>query len=246
MKAVLIDDEPHNIENLQLLLQQHCPDIEISGTAANADAGVAMIRQLKPELVFLDIQMPGKNGFDLLQSLTDYDFHIIFVTAFDQFALQAIKFSAIDYLLKPVDPAELRSAVQKAVDKHNERKRNLRVENLLSTIKEGQDRDTHRIALQTQQEIRFVPINSILRCESANNYTRFYLLTGDKIITSRPIYEYEELLNNYGFFRPHQSHLVNKRFLRSFVKSDGGYLVLEDGSQVPVSRAKKEEIRNLF
>ncbi|MEJ0105264.1 MAG: LytTR family DNA-binding domain-containing protein [Bacteroidota bacterium] len=246
INAIIIDDEQNNIDNLQKLLQKYCPEVTIAATALNADRGKQIILQQTPDLVFLDIQMPGKNGFDLLKSLNTYSFEIIFVTAFDKYGIQAVKFAAIDYLLKPIDIEELKSAVNKAIEKIHQRKQNHQLENLLRLLRQNQQRDEHRIALPAAKEIRFVKTQDIIRCESSNNYTTFFLLNGEKLIVSKPIYEYEELLSDYGFIRCHQSHLVNKKFIKSWVKEDGGYLLLEDNSQLPISRQKKEEIKALL
>jgi two-component system LytT family response regulator len=240
LQAVLIDDEQNNLHNLAQLLATWCPEVEVIATAMNADDGKQLILQHRPDLVFLDIQMPGKNGFDLLQSLTSYDFEVIFVTAYDQYGIQAVKFAAVDYLLKPVHIDELQAAVKKAVAKSAYKKQNGRLENLIHLLQQKQDKDEHRIALSTGKETRFILTQHIVRCESTNNYTHFYLADGEKLVVSKPIYEYEELLANYGFIRCHQSHLVNKRYIKSWVKEDGGYLLLQHGAQVPVSRQKRD------
>jgi two-component system LytT family response regulator len=246
INAVIIDDEQNNIDNLRLLLSKHCPDVRVTGDASNATEGAQLIRQSSPDLVFLDIQMPGKNGFELLKSLDQLDFGIIFVTAHDQYGVQAVKFSAIDYLLKPVDIEELKSAVSKAVEQRTQKNQNLQLENLIRFLKQEQQKSAHRIALQTAKETRFVETGMIIRCESSNNYTTFFLEGGEKIMTSRPIFEYEEMLREYDFFRSHQSHLVNKNHIRSWVKEDGGYLLMKDGSQVPVSRNKRDELKGML
>lgn len=242
IRAVIIDDEKNNIDNLQGLLQRYCPQVTIIATAHDADTGIAIIQQQIPELVFLDIQMPGKNGFELLQALPSHAFELIFVTAFDQYGIQAVKFSAIDYLLKPVNVDELKLAVEKAVEKNRQKKQNLQLENLMTLLQHKQQKNEHRLALPTAKEIRFVNPGQIIRCESSNAYTSFYLTEGQKIVVSKPIFEYEELLKDYGFIRCHQSHLINKSKVKSWIKEDGGYLLLDDGSQVPVSRNKKEQV----
>jgi two-component system LytT family response regulator len=182
----------------------------------------------------------------MLKSLDHYDFAIIFVTAYDQYGIQAVKFSAIDYLLKPVNIEELKTAVQKAIENSNLKNQNLQLENLIRFLKREQQKTAHRIALQGAKETRFVETENIIRCESSNNYTIFFLMNGEKIMTSRPIFEYEEMLNDYGFFRSHQSHLVNKKHIRSWVKEDGGFLLMNDNSQVPVSRNKRDVIKMMF
>ncbi|HEU4472629.1 MAG TPA: LytTR family DNA-binding domain-containing protein [Flavisolibacter sp.] len=244
--AIIIDDEANNISNLQSLLQQHCPQVQVVATATAADDGELKIQQYRPELVFLDIQMPGKSGFDLLQSLKQRSFEVIFVTAYDQYGIQAVKFSAIDYLLKPINVEELKSAVWKAIARSTEKKQNHQLENLIHLLQQKQEKTLHRIALPSARETRFIETEKILRCESSNNYTSFFLIDGEKIVASRPIFEYEELLKEYGFFRCHQSHLINTRYIKSWVKEEGGYLLMEDGSQVPVSRYRKEALRALL
>jgi two-component system LytT family response regulator len=244
--AVIIDDEQNNIDNLSILLRQNCPQVIITSTALNAAEGERIILQYNPDLVFLDIQMPGKNGFDLLKSLNDYSFEIIFVTAYDQYGIQAVKFAALDYLLKPINTEDLKKAVQKAIHKSTIKKQNIQLENLIVLLQQNQNKESHRIALQSNREIRFVEATKIIRCESSNNYTTFFLTEGEKIITSKPIFEYEEILQDYGFIRCHQRHLVNKNFIKSWIKKDGGYLLLEDQTQIPVSRQKKEYIKSIF
>jgi two-component system, LytTR family, response regulator len=243
ISAIIIDDEPNNIDNLSSLLQKHCPAISVAGTANTAGQGKELIVQLQPDLVLLDIQMPGQSGFDLLRSLPSHDFEIIFVTAFDNYGIQAVKFSAIDYLLKPVNPEELKRAIEKVVLKSKQKKQNLQLENLITLLQKNQHKEEHRIALPGSKETRFAYTRDIIRCESSNNYTTFYLVNGEKLVVSRPIYEYDELLASYGFLRCHQSHLVNKQYIKSWIKEDGGYLLMEDRSQVPVSRQKKDLVR---
>jgi two-component system LytT family response regulator len=244
MTCVIIDDEDNNIENLSILLKKHCPEVKIIGTAGNAGQGKELILSSHPELVFLDIQMPVTNGFGLLSSLNSYPFEIIFVTAYDKYALQAIKFSALDYLLKPIDTVELINAVEKAFLKRQQKTENLSLENLVRMIGKKENKSNHRIALQSLKETRYIEPKKIIRCTSLNNYTTFYLDDGETFITSRPIFEYEEILAEYGFFRSHQSHLVNLTYIKSIVKEDGGYILLKDSTQVPLSRNKREEIKN--
>jgi two-component system LytT family response regulator len=243
LNAVLIDDEKNGIENLRQLLQTYCPSVTVLATAMNADEGRQIILQHQPDIVFLDIQMPGKTGFDLLQSLPHHHFEVIFVTAYDQYGIQAVKFAAVDYLLKPIDIAELERAVQRAADKTRLKKQNLQLENLLQLVKQQQHKEQHRIALPTLKETRFVFTRQIVRCESSNSYTSFVLEDGEKLLVSKPIFEYEEILKDYGFVRCHQSHLVNIQYVKSWVKEEGGYLLLENGQQVAVSKNKKDIVK---
>jgi two-component system LytT family response regulator len=240
--AILIDDEANNLDNLGRLLTQYCPDVKVIGTAMDAAAGKQQISDLHPELVFLDIQMPGENGFQLLQQLPRHDFQLIFVTAYDQYGIQAVKFAAVDYLLKPIHLQELQEAVRKALLRHGEKHRNAQLENLLQLLQRQPFKEEHRIALTTLKETRFLYTRQIVRCESDNNYCYFFLDNGEKLLVSRPIYEFEPLLKDYGFLRCHQSHLINKHYVRSWVREDGGYLLLDNGDSVPVSRGKKEAV----
>lgn len=242
IRAVIIDDEKNSIINLERLLQKHCPEVQLSGSALNAGEGRNLILQQQPDLVFLDIQMPGKNGFDLLKSLPRYDFDIIFVTAFDKYGIQAVKFAAIDYLLKPVNVQELKAAVEKVTERNSRKRKNAQLENLVQLLQQQQQKEEHRIALPSGKEMRFVHPGEIMRCMSSNSYTRFYFDNGEELIVAYPIFEYEALLKDYGFIRCHQSHLVNKRFVKSWLKEGGNYLLLTDGSQIPVSRQKKESV----
>ena len=242
INAVIIDDEQNNIDNLKSLLHLHCTEVEISGTASDAKEGKKIILHNHPDLVFLDIQMPEENGFELLQSLTNYSFDVIFVTAFDQYGIKAVKFAAIDYLLKPINVDELQIAVRKVIDKKQGANQNDQLQNLMKLLRENQQE--HRIALPSSHEIRYAKPSDIIRCESSNNYTTFHFVSGEKLLISKPIYFYEEVLQDYNFIRCHQSHLVNKKFITSFIKEDSGYLLLESGTKLPVSKSKKEKIKH--
>jgi len=242
IRAVIIDDEKNNIDNIVGLLQKYNLPVTIAGIATNADEGVATILSTKPDLLFLDIQMPEKNGFDVLKALPHYQFEVIFVTAFDQYGIQAVKFSAIDYLLKPINPDELKISIHKVEAKLHQKKQNFQLENLMELIRDKDARKEHKLALASTKEIRFVQTDEIIRCESSNTYTQFYLADGKTVLVSKPIFEYEELLANYDFIRCHQSHLVNIKFVKSLLKEDGGYLFLTDETRIPISRAKKEHV----
>lgn len=238
LKAILIDDEKNNLINLEQMLKTYCTGVEVVASALNAAEGKLLLLQHRPDLLFLDIQMPGKSGFDLLKELPEQVCEVIFVTAYDQYAVQAVRFAAVDYLLKPVNIEELQAAVGRAWVRVRDKQKNLQLENLLQLLQAG--KEEHRIAITTLRETRFIRTAEIVRCESSNNYTAIFLADGEKLTSSRPIFEYEELLREYGFFRCHQSHLVNRRSVKSWVKEDGGYLLLDNGHQVPVSRNKKE------
>lgn len=240
LNALLIDDERNNLENLSLLLAAHCPEVRVCGMAASAAEARALIDSLRPDIVFLDIQMPGENGFSLLQSLSRIDFEVVFVTAYDQYGIQAIKFSALDYLLKPINANELKAAVQKAFLRVNNRLQHDMLQNMLQLFRHQHERSQHRLALPVNGEVLFVKPADIMYCMASNTYTSFYQENENKILVSKPIREYEELLAPYGFLRVHQSYLVNKDFVRSFSRKNGYALVLHNGTEIPVSRQKKE------
>lgn len=247
IRTIIIDDEQHNIANLKALMTKHCASVEVVATASNAAEARTKLLQLKPDLVFLDIHMPGENGFDVLKSLGECSFEIIFATAFNEYGIMAIKFSALDYLLKPINVAELVAAVEKAEKAISAKKHNSRLENLLHLLEKSQADANERIALPTLKETFLIPVKDIVRCESSNNYTTFFLIDGTQHIISRPIYEYEELLDPYGFIRCHQSHLVNKHHIKSILNEDGGYLIMEKSEvRVPISKQRKNKIKAIF
>lgn len=242
IKYILVDDETNNVENLQFLLQQHCHGLECAGTASSAAEAIELIAVTSPDLVFLDIQMPGGSGFDMLRMISQIQFEVIFVTAYDQYGIQAIKFSALDYLLKPVDVSELKLAVEKAKQKIGERQHGNNISNLLEYLQKPKQ-ESPRIALPTLQETHYVKLEDIIRCEASDNYTNFLLATGEKILVSRTLKEYADLLRPHNFQRTHQSHLVNMRFVRSLLKEDGGMLLLQDKTKVPISRQHLDTIK---
>lgn len=243
LKAVLIDDEQHNLDNLKILLKTYCPQIQVCDQALNAEEGKMSILKYQADIVFLDIQMPDKNGFDLLRDLNQYDFEVIFVTAYDNYAIQAMRFAAVDYLLKPVNIDELHSAVNRAIKKYELKVQNNELKNLIQLLKNQQNKEEHHIALNTMKETRFIKTNDIIRCESSNNYSTFFLHNNEELLVCKPIYEYEEILSGYGFIRCHQSHLVNKKFVKSWVKEHGDHLLLYNGKEIPISRTKKDYMK---
>lgn len=243
MRSIIIDDEQNNIDNLQIILREHCKQIKIVATATNADDAKALIQLHQTDLLFLDIQMPHKNGFDLLQSLSGYDFEVIFVTGFDRYGIQAIRFSAIDYLLKPIVLADLKAAVERAEKKIVAKRKNEQLENLIQFLQQKNDKQEHKIALPSAKETRFVRPGEIIYCEAKNNYTLFYLQQNETLLIAKPLFEYEELLNDYSFIRCHNYYLVNKQHVKSFLKEDGGALLMDNNAHVPVSRQRCETVK---
>lgn len=242
MKAILIDDEISNLENLRTLLEKHCPQVTIMATAQNVNDAVNAIEKYLPHLVFLDIQMGEQTGFDVLKLLPKRNFEVIFVTAYDQYGIQAVKFAALDYLLKPIDIDELLNAVNKAEQKLATQIQNVQLDFLLQQIKKPET-TVSKIALPMQSEIRYVTLSDIIRCEADNSYTFFFLANGEKILVSKSLKEYADLLTPNGFLRTHQSHLVNPKYVKSWLKEDGGILLLTTGEKIPVSKPNKETVK---
>ena len=239
MKAILVDDEHNNLENLRLLLAKYCPEVQVLATATTVAEALECFRAHQPELIFLDIEMPGGNGFELLDALKGYNFEVIFVTAFDHYSLRAIKYSALDYLLKPLDIADLQVAVRKARERLQGRSFQQQVDVLMSHL--GQNTRAARIALPSSERIDFVEIAQIAYCQGDSNYT--HVKVGDQapVLVAKTLKEFEELLSLHGFFRTHQSWLVNLDFVVSFVRKDGGYALMRDGAQVPVAQQKRKD-----
>jgi two-component system LytT family response regulator len=245
MKAIIVDDEINNITNLQKLLGKYCPAVNVVATATSADEAKKVISNNTIDLLFLDIQMPAKTGFDLLKELTSYSFQVIFVTAFDKYAIKAIKFSALDYLLKPINYKELKVAVERAESKTGQPWFNTQIESLLIELA-GNNKSVQNIALPLANEIRLVPINDIIFCQSENNYTIFYL-ANEKIIVSRGLYEFQEILPEDVFIRCHQSYIINKSYVKSFhIKGSICFLEMKNKSEIPVSRSKREYVRSVL
>jgi two-component system LytT family response regulator len=240
IKSIIVDDETKSRNNLRDLLQEYCPQIEITGEASSVAEAFKLINQKTPDLLFLDIEMPGGTGLDLLKSVSNQNFEVIFVTAFDRYGIQAVKFCAIDYILKPIDIFELSKAVEKAQEQIAQKQQNLRLKELVENI----ERPEHekRIAFPLVDKIEFIPIQRIIRLEADGNYTHVFIEGNKKIMVSKILKEYGDLLENHNFLRTHQSHLINCRKVSTYIKTDGGYIVMEDGSNVPISRQKKEEV----
>jgi len=242
MKAILIDDEISNLENLQTLLKKHCLQVTVMATAQNVNDAVEAIEKSLPDLVFLDIQMGEETGFDVLKRLPKRNFEVIFVTAYDQYGIQAVKFAALDYLLKPIDIEELIQAVNKAEHKLAAQMPTSQLDFLLQQLKKP-EATCSKIALQMQGEIRYVALSEIIRCEADNTYTHFFLSGGEKILISKSLKEYSDLLRPNGFLRTHQSHLVNPKYVKSWLKEDGGILLLISGEKIPISKPNKDAVK---
>ncbi len=245
IKAIIIEDELKSREALRGLLERYCKDVDILAEADGYKSGIQAIKDHNTDMIFLDIQMPDGSGFKLLEDLGEINFEIIFTTAYDQFAIKAIKYSALDYLLKPIIPEELISAIEKVSQKKKKGSLNKNVNVLLNNIKDKAD-EPRKIILSTSEKIHVVNIEEIIRCESDNYYTRFFFTDGSKLLISKTLKENEELLSEHNFIRPHKSHLINIRYIKSFNRNDGGYIFMTDGSKIPVSRRKRESVIDMI
>lgn len=234
LKAIIVDDSIEARKALITEIEDCCPEIELIGQAEGVVSGAKLIRSVNPDLVFLDIQMNDGTGFDLLELIGTISFKVIFTTASDEYAVKAFKYSAVDYLLKPIDPDELVSAVKKA--ERGNQKENLSL--LMENAKQA-NKPVRKLALNTLDKLHIVNISDIVRCESDVNYTQFFFSNGNKLLVTKTLKDFEDLLSEHQFIRVHQSHLVNVNFIKEFVKGDGGYLVMTDKTSVPVSTRKR-------
>lgn len=244
MTAFLLDDEQHSINVLKLLLEKYCQDVEILATCTDSEEGLSLIRQLKPDLIFLDIEMPRMSGFHILEALGDQRIMIIFTTAYDKYAVRAFKFSAVDYLLKPVEPAELVKAVAKASER--QRMESHQLEILGQQLEHRLPSLTGKIALSRQTGFIFVEIDSIILVEGEGNYSNVYVSDNKKMLITKAIGEVEEVLSTYPFYRIHRKYLINLRYIQEYIRGDGGYLIMENDVKVPIARSRREEFNRLF
>ncbi len=247
IRAVLIDDEPQSCKSLAIKLKAVVEDIEIIGTYNHPERAISDIRKSKPDVVFLDIEMPGMNGFQLLEKIEEFDFEVIFVTAYNEYMLNALRISALDYLLKPVEAEELKNALERL------RKKISRSENFMNTKEQlellGDTLKQHspkRLALATSQGIIFLKINEIIRVEALSNYSTFYLINKQKIMVSKTLKEFEPVLVMQNFFRVSRSCIVNTDYIVKYKNEDGGMLELQDGSEVDVGPHRKDELVELI
>lgn len=243
IKAVIVDDSPEARESLQADITRWVPDVHIISTAGSMKEGLAKLKELQPDVVFLDIQLGDGDGFSLLEQLGTTETHVIFTTGLDSEGIRAIKFSALDYLLKPVDPDELVAAIEKLKEAQKKHSIGENIK-LLAEHLNGHSAKPgmRRLALNSADKVQVVRVDEIIRCESERNYTTFFLKDGKQIVVTRTLKEYEELLEPLGFVRVHHSHLINLEFLKEFIKSDGGYALMTDKAQVPVSVRKRDDL----
>ena len=240
IRCVIVEDEEMARKVLKSLLSQYCTDVMVCAEADDIDSGKEMIEAFRPDLVFLDIEMPGGSGFKLLNNIKDIDFEVIFITAYEQFAIKAIRHDALDYLLKPVDPKELVAAVEKVKEAKYKKTLKKQYDTLLRNI-DPEQLVVKKISISTSDKIHLIEVDDIIRCESDNYYTIIYFKDGTSLMVSKTLKEMEQKLEEFDFVRTHKSHLVNIRYIINFIKDDM-VVVMTDGMRVPVSKRKKEKI----
>jgi two-component system LytT family response regulator len=241
MKILIVDDEPNARENLRILLERYIPGVTVAAVAGSVREGLLEVQKHQPDLVFLDIEMPHENGFTFLEKVPGINFEVIFVTAYDHYAVKAFKFSAVDYLLKPVDVDELQQAVSKVIAKKEQAgKTNVPLKTLVEN-KNLLNTADKKIVLSLADQFLFVELKDIIRLEAEDYYTWFYIRNRDRVLICKNLGEYEELLSEDDFFRVHKSHLINLNHIQKVLKGDGGLVVMSDNSQVPISKVKKNE-----
>ena len=239
LRTVIVDDEHDAVDFISSIIGEYCPSLEVTGKAHNVNEGISVVSEKKPDLLFLDVEMPNGTGFDLLSHFPEKDFDVIFITAFNHYAIRAIKFSAVDYILKPININEFIEAVGRVTVKRREKplqaNENIKVlmENLRSTV-------PSRLAIPTIDGMEYLNPREILRIEADRSYSWFYLSSNRKILVSKHLKEFQELLGDRHFFRSHNSHLINLKFVRKFIRKEGGYIEMSDGSLIPISRNKKD------
>lgn len=245
IKAVLVDDEKNALEMMEWLLTTYCPQVEIAAMCSSAEQGIEAVHTHRPDVLFLDIEMPKLNGFDMLEKFDKLFFDVVFCTAYDQFAIKAFKYSALNYLLKPVDPEDLKTTVQRIEAKKTIPTKE-QFDLLLRNIQQPVKTTSQRIALTTSDGLIFVPTADIIYCEAESNYTSVVLSGGKKILVSKVLKEIDEALSGPDFYRVHSSFLININRIKKFVRGDGGYIIMDNDATVSISRSRKQEFMELF
>ena len=247
--ALLIDDDKHLRKGMKSLLERYASDIRIIGEAESVKTGIEALEKYRPQVVFLDIHLADGTGFDILEQVAKTNgklsSHIVFITAHEQYALKAFKFSALDFLLKPVDPVELQKTIAKIKETLQKNTSFEHIDLLLENIRRKVD-NFKRIALSTSDGIHLFEISDIIRCEAQDNYTQFFIKNHKPLLISKTLKEYEELLTEHGFERIHQSHLINLAYLKSYIKTDGGYVIMADNTNIPIAQRKRERLQELI
>ncbi len=244
LKAVLVDDERSSLQNLQQKLTEFCPDISIIAAAEKPEEAILLIRQHKPDVIFLDIEMPRMSGLRMLEQLTDYSGEIIFTTAYNHYAVDAIRMSAFDYLVKPVSITELQNAIARLV-KYKQSETKERLDILRQSLSESKSQED-KIAVPTGEGIEFIRIKNIIHIESSSNYSKIFLAEGKNMLVTKLLKDFEDILLPYKFYRVHNSHLINLSYIKKYIRGDGGQVVMQDDTYIDVARRKKEEFLRLI
>jgi two-component system LytT family response regulator len=242
--AILIDDELSSLQNLQQKLNEFCPDVEIIGTTQKPEQAIALIRQYAPDVVFLDIEMPRMNGFRMLDELGDIDFEIIFTTAYNHYAVDAIRISAFDYLMKPIAIKDLQSAVERLAKRQKPQVKD-KLDVLKSSLSNTKSQD-EKIAIPTSEGLEFIPIKTILHIESSSNYSKIFFVEGKSILVTKLLKDFEDMLVPYHFYRVHNSHLINLNYIKKYIRGEGGQVIMQNGDVIDVARRKKDEFLKLM
>jgi two-component system, LytTR family, response regulator len=244
IRAILIDDELNSLQNLQQKLRGFCPDIDIIAISQKPEEGLLLIKQHQPDVVFLDIEMPRMSGFRMLEELGEYDFDIIFTTAYNHYSIDAIRISAFDYLVKPIGIEDLQQAVDR-LHKTRIKQTKEKIDILKRSLSDNRNQED-KIAISTSEGIEFIPIKSILHIESKSNYSKIYLPENKSITVTKILKDFEEMLLPYNFYRVHNSHLINLNYIKKYIRSEGGHVMLQDGTVIDISRRKKEEFLKMI
>ena len=250
MKTIIVEDEAKSREMLRKMVEMFCPEARIAGVAESVPAAVKLIKEVQPDIILLDIELHPDKCFDIFPQLDNLDFEVIFTTAYKDYAIEAIKYGALDYLLKPIDMDELKAAIGKAAGKRSQSRENLTLKKFLQDFRPAGGSSNRKIGLATSDGIIYAEVSQMVRCEAKGPYTHIFFKDGKKITTSKNLKEYELSLKEHQFFRVHNSHLINLAEVRKYVKADGGYVEMADGSEVPVSGSHKEafldEMKNML
>jgi two-component system LytT family response regulator len=244
IKAILIDDELNSLQNLQQKLEGFCPDINIVAVCQKPEEGLLLLKQHQPDVVFLDIEMPKMSGFRMLEEIGEYDFDIIFTTAYNHYSIDAIRISAFDYLIKPIGIEDLQQAVERLHKVHNKQTKE-KIDILKKSLSDNRSQDD-KIAISTAEGIEFIPIKNILHIESKSNYSKIYMPENKSIMVTKILKDFEEMLYPYNFYRVHNSHLINLNYIKKYIRSEGGHVMLQDGTVIDISRRKKEEFLKMI